>query len=515
MAQLHTVFELYSREKDRVLPTTSKQNSLFAKLRTDPSTGPSHKKEKDVLVSCHTYIPSLKLVVLGMSDGSLLTWTLTRPPNEAQVDERKAPRKFTPRNGHKGTIHAMLWLTAHNVLATGSADRSIKIWDLTLKDQDKACVQTISEHDGTVLGLCSFDSERMLVSCGTDRKVKVWAPEEGRQLLLYPWFVQVCELPPFSGWVRALCAVDGDLVVGEDSGHVTVIRFQLTKGYVGPKSRGARRYLCHTMGVTGLHFLTDNLVVSTSFDCTAKVTDLRTGLKRLVVTNPFKKRWVGIGCFPEAQEMYLVDEVGRLEIWALLLETQLGVHQVGTGPKPAVGGLSYAGGPGHDVVFVQTNFGTTVCHFDRDVPHKELEGHTGPVIAICSVESAAHGMDTPPRRLEDNGEEEEAAAAEEEPQREMSMLELAQLEEEEEATSMAGSEAQKGIDTMAVISASVDNTIRNWDPQEMVCRITLNETGSELRSMVYAPVNRLICTGNDDGTIRIWHPDVQIFRCWF
>lgn len=67
--------------------------------------------------------------------------------------------------------------------------------------------------------------------------------------------------------------------------------------------------------------------------------------------------------------------------------------------------------------------------------------------------------------------------------------------------------SDQGLDSVVIFSASVDNTIKNWDPKEMVCRLTLHETGSELRAMVYAPVTRVICTGNDDGTIRIWHPE--------
>ena len=46
------------------------------------------------------------------------------------------------------------------------------MWDLTVRDLDKACVQSISDHDGTVLGLGDLDQHRLLVSCSTDKKVK-------------------------------------------------------------------------------------------------------------------------------------------------------------------------------------------------------------------------------------------------------------------------------------------------------------------------------------------------------
>ena len=80
--------------------------------------------------------------------------------------------------------------------------------------------------------------ESIVTSCW----IQVWAPEQDRQqLLLYPWFVQVAELAQWSGWVRAVTSSENDLIVGEDSGLITVIRFQLTKEFVSVKTRGARK----------------------------------------------------------------------------------------------------------------------------------------------------------------------------------------------------------------------------------------------------------------------------------
>ena len=35
----------------------------------------------------------------------------------------------------------------------------------------------------------------------------------------------------------------------------------------------------------------------------------------------------------------------------------------------------------------------------------------------------------------------------------------------------------------------------------------MSETSSEIRCMTFAPVNKVLVTGNDDGTIRIWNPE--------
>ena len=53
-----------------------------------------------------------------------------------------------------------------------------------MRDSKKACVQTLRGHDGTVTGLAVH--QRLLISCSTDRTLKLWLMDDGRDLLLYP-----------------------------------------------------------------------------------------------------------------------------------------------------------------------------------------------------------------------------------------------------------------------------------------------------------------------------------------
>lgn len=60
--------------------------------------------------------------------------------------------------------------------ASGSGDGVVKVWDLTSREE----VWNSRAHDNVVRGLC-WTPERKLLSCATDKTVKVWDPYDGEK----------------------------------------------------------------------------------------------------------------------------------------------------------------------------------------------------------------------------------------------------------------------------------------------------------------------------------------------
>jgi len=74
--------------------------------------------------------------------------------------------------GHTASVTAVRFLD--NVIVSGSADRTIRVWDMNLKK----CQKVLEGHQKSVWGL-RFLSKSLLVSCSGDATVKIWNLKSG------------------------------------------------------------------------------------------------------------------------------------------------------------------------------------------------------------------------------------------------------------------------------------------------------------------------------------------------
>lgn len=72
--------------------------------------------------------------------------------------------------GHKRGVWSVRFGRAERVLATGSADRTVKLWNL----DDFTCVKTFEGHTNSVLRVDFINYGMQLVSTASDGLVKIW-----------------------------------------------------------------------------------------------------------------------------------------------------------------------------------------------------------------------------------------------------------------------------------------------------------------------------------------------------
>jgi mitogen-activated protein kinase organizer 1 len=91
-------------------------------------------------------------------------------------------RSFTTLQGHTGAIHCALWSNDGNYCMTGSADRSIKLWNpLT-----KTLIKTYVGHGKEVLGIqLPLGDSSKFVSCSGDRSLYLWDVATGKTIQRY------------------------------------------------------------------------------------------------------------------------------------------------------------------------------------------------------------------------------------------------------------------------------------------------------------------------------------------
>ena len=161
------------------LPPPEKRTA-GAKPSKDPAGGAERGAADGPHVTCHCLHRGKHLLFGGLSTGGIATWRRRLDAPIGHVDN-----KVTLLEGHSGGVRSLI-LTTHDglgadglLLFSGSADRTIRLWDPAVKDKSKACVQVLRGHGGTVTALTCV--EGVLVSCSTDRTIKVWKAEEGRE----------------------------------------------------------------------------------------------------------------------------------------------------------------------------------------------------------------------------------------------------------------------------------------------------------------------------------------------
>lgn len=154
------------------------------------------KKHTDWLTAS-AYSPDGVLFATGDRSGGVQVW------------EAEAQAEFHSLRGHEKAITATAWRPDGNLLATASEDGSIRLWDMNSGNQ----IKSFPAHSDGVLDL-SWSQDGKMVSCGRDRKTKVWKSDGS---LIKEWTAGEDSI------TKAVFAHDGNHVItGDFTGKVAV-----------------------------------------------------------------------------------------------------------------------------------------------------------------------------------------------------------------------------------------------------------------------------------------------------
>lgn len=99
----------------------------------------------------------------------------TKEPREEEKQEKLAALKEKLASAKDATPAKYL---KTNLLASGSRDKTIRIWNCELG----SCLVTLIGHDNWVRGLAVHHSNKFLYSCSDDKSVRVWDLQTGKQV---------------------------------------------------------------------------------------------------------------------------------------------------------------------------------------------------------------------------------------------------------------------------------------------------------------------------------------------
>ncbi|KAL1521836.1 hypothetical protein AB1Y20_021487 [Prymnesium parvum] len=412
-----------------------------------------------------------RMIFAALSDGPIACWKRRVETATGHVDSK--PQLL---EGHTGKVICLVLAQQEDMgqegylLFSGGADRTVRVWDPSVRDLKKSCVQTLHGHGGSVTSIAY--AQGVLVSCSTDRTIKVYKTDGGRELLLYPWFSLTQTLSDLNCWVNDVALNMGEgaaLYVGDEQGALSAYRVMPATRETPLELRKWRRQpKAHTLGICRVMLVQEEqVIVTSSYDNSVRVFDSLAGSMLLAIQNIHKCRFTALHWDTRHQELVLGDDLGYIYFWNVTTEKCFKCERLCGPDTPAAGSLK--GGPGacaitslktsSDELLVSTPGSCDVWLILRDVKYSEIKGHTGPVTTLCVSDIGA------------------------------------------KQHSSGSGEAE------VIYSASLDNTIRAWDPYDMAVLSILQEETSEISCLLVSSHCDFLITGNDDGSIRLWNPD--------
>lgn len=430
-------------------PLTSFTSPLF------PESKSSRKGARDgeVSASSFLFVCQRSLLFLGLSDGKILCWDV----DKNCVDVRGKDSKARVLAEHKGSVCCLHFTSSmcQGVLFSGSADRTIRMWDLSDPRLGIQCVQIMHGHGGTVLAL-EYGLD-LLLSSSSDGFLCIWRDQSPAKLLRFPALSAAqristdtkCQQTGSRGlketWFLSLAIRDGEalsIIAGDSEGYVHILR-------PDPDTIGEHYFVLswkgkvHELGVVKvLAVPMESFIVTLSFDQTFKVLDSLTGLVTFTMTNPCNAMYLGLAYDPQGQDIIVGDEKGNLAFYNIYTESCVALRSLGNEPI-----LKVCYESGSKRLLVLNPHSLRVIEVVRGVKFTELSEHTGPIVSMTS-RTLSHG----------------------------------------------------GL----LYTASMDNTIRMWDTDSLECLKCIREKKQEITAMVFLPRANVIVTGHENAELKIW-----------
>lgn len=248
------------------------------------------------------------------------------------------PDEISKDASHHGAITCLVFTThsalvppkCQGILVSGSSDRTVKLWNPESKNNK--CLQTLTEHEGTITSLCD-GGDGTLLSSSVDGTVRVWRPQRGRKGVPHPVLECSFVIRSVGGeWLSAMAVSSINswvCYIGDMNGTIEIYKKgsdSLTSEvanaiYTGQLTRHKRWERVHALGITSLQIVySESFLISISNSCQVKVLQMYNGTLLYTINNSRNCLYTSVLWDVKLNGFYLCDESGHLEVWSCFHE---------------------------------------------------------------------------------------------------------------------------------------------------------------------------------------------------
>ncbi|KAG6041416.1 hypothetical protein E4U41_004514 [Claviceps citrina] len=131
-------------------------------------------------VSCLAWTPDSNILASGSDDKAIRLWDRVtgRPKTTTRKKSGAAGQDMAALRGHHNYIHCLAFSPKGNILASGSYDEAVFLWDV----RAGRLMRSLPAHSDPVAGIDFCRDGTLVVSCSTDGLIRVWDTSTGQCL---------------------------------------------------------------------------------------------------------------------------------------------------------------------------------------------------------------------------------------------------------------------------------------------------------------------------------------------
>jgi WD40 repeat protein len=108
------------------------------------------------------------MATIGLLHGEILLYDMAKETTRGTL------------TGHEGGTHALAFSSDSQTLVSAGADKTVKVWDATLKE--KKALKTLTGHEGPVLAVAISKDGARIASASADKTARIWDVKDAKEL---------------------------------------------------------------------------------------------------------------------------------------------------------------------------------------------------------------------------------------------------------------------------------------------------------------------------------------------